>query len=265
MRFATLLLLLLAVDGNAAGVDAGDGLPTIVAKVQLSAMPAALSVGQAGPLNRFAFDLRQFQAGDPAARVACLYAGGLAYRCDASFSAPETGSDRLRVTLTIPDLGRGKRVVVRFANARGQRDVAVDLVNVSQVVHEIEAVPLPGGGQAAVGGDGAPRPLMQLVSHSATTTPAMAASTLGAPVSCDQVYAEWVGASGTDPVFASRFGSLNGSIVMSRPVAPGSRVQPGNLPEWLITYPLSATLAQFIAHYEVIYRIGLCPQKIIAG
>jgi hypothetical protein len=40
-------------------------------------------------------------------------------------------------------------------------------------------------------------------------------------------------------------------------------VQPDNLPEWLVTFPLSATRVQFIAHYEVIYRVGTCPQRII--
>jgi hypothetical protein len=79
------------------------------------------------------------------------------------------------------------------------------------------------------------------------------------------VQAEWVGASATDPVFQSQFGSLNGSVVASRPVMPGSRVTPENLPEWLVTYPLSATRVQFIAHYEVIYRVGSCPQRVIPG
>ena len=107
--------------------------------------------------------------------------------------------------------------------------------------------------------------MTQLVTTRAATTPAMAASPLGAAPACDQVRAEWVGAGATDPVFASQFGPLNGAIVLARPVAPGSAVRPDNLPEWLVTYPLSATRLQFIAHYEVIYRVGVCPRRIISG
>jgi hypothetical protein len=143
--------------------------------------------------------------------------------------------------------------------------VTVELANAPQVVHEIEALPLPDGGQVATGGTGQPAPVMNVVSTRATTTPAMAAAPSAPAGACDQVQAEWVGASATDPVFQSQFGSLNGSVVASRPVAPGSRVTPENLPEWLVTYPLSATRVQFIAHYEVIYRVGSCPQRVIPG
>lgn len=243
------------------GIAAG-GPPVVVARTPLSALPAPLSVGQAGPFNRIAFDVDRFGPPDATSVVTCIYPGELRYRCDAAIGELEAGSTKRRVTVSIPDLGRGKRVIVRFRTQQGQQDAVVEFANVSQVVHEIEALPLPGG-QVIVGSTGAPAPIMQVVSHKATTMPAMAASMLGAPAACDQVNAEWLGASATDPVFLSQFGPLNGSIVPSRPVLPGSRVQPDNLPEWLVTFPLSATRVQFIAHYEVIYRVGACPHRVI--
>jgi hypothetical protein len=106
---------------------------------------------------------------------------------------------------------------------------------------------------------------MGVVSERATSIPAIATSTLAAPPACDQVHAEWVNASATDPVFQSPFGPLNGSIVLSRPAQPGSLVRPDNVPEWLVSYPLSALRVQFIAHYEVIYRVGACQHKVITG
>lgn len=256
------MLCLLAVAGwPTAGLAAGVA-PVIVARTQLSALPAALSVGQAGPFNRVAFDVERFGSPDLTSLVSCIYPGQFHYRCDADIGETVAGSTQRRVTVTIPDLGRGKQVIVRFRTRAGQQDVPVELANASQVVHEIEAFPLPGGGKATVGSDGSPTPVMQVVSHKATTTPAMATLPAGA-TACDQVNAEWIGASATDPVFLSQFGSLNGSIVLSRPVTRGRRVTPDNLPEWLVTHPLSATRVQFIAHYEVIYRVGSCTQRII--
>jgi hypothetical protein len=241
------------------------GAPQIAARTQLSALPAAQSVGEAGPFNRIAFDVERFGPPDAAASVTCFYPGGLHYRCDASIDEPETPGARRRVTVTIPDLGRGKQVIVRFSTTAGHQDVTVELANAPQVVHEIEALPLPDGGRVATGSTGQPAPVMNVVSTRATTTPAMAAAATPAAGVCHQVQAEWVGASATDPVFQSQFGSLNGSVVASRPVMSGSRVTPENLPEWLVTYPLSATRVQFIAHYEVIYRVSSCRQRVISG
>jgi hypothetical protein len=263
MRQARLMTCLLAAGFWSAPGLAASGPPQVVSRTQLSALPVNLSVGQAGPFNRIAFDVEQFGPPDPSSTVTCTYPGELRYRCDAAVGEPEAGGTKRRVIVTIPDLGRGKRVVVRFSTSQGRQDAVVELANVSQVVHEIESMPLPGGGQAAIGSTGASAPVLQVVSHKSTTTPAMAASSLGAAPACDQVSAEWVGTSATDPVFQSQFGALNGSVVPSRPVTAGSRVQPDNLPEWLVTFPLSATRVQFIAHYEVIYRVGSCPQRII--
>lgn len=241
------------------------GAPQIAARTQLSALPADQSVGQAGPFNRVAFDVDRFGPPEAASSVTCFYPGGLRYRCDANIDEPATPGARRRVTVTIPDLGLGKQVIVRFSTSGGHQDVTIELANAPQVIHEIEALPLPDGGRIATGSTGQPAPVMNVVSTRAVTTPAMAAAPPPTAGACDQVQAEWVGASATDPVFQSRFGSLNGSVVASRPVVPGSRVTPENLPEWLVTYPLSATRVQFIAHYEVIYRVGSCPQRVIRG
>jgi len=264
MRPACLVLCLLAAGAVTGALAASPGAPQVVATTPLSALPANLAVGRAGPLNRVAFDVDRFGAPDPASQLSCFYRDRLQYRCDASIGDPEPGGTRRRVTVTIPDLGRGATVVVRFVNSRGHQDVAVELANAPQVVHEIEALALPGGGKTTLGSDGAPAPIMNVITERMTTTPAMAAAAAAAGVVCDQLHAEWVGASATDPVFQSAFGPLNGSVLPSRPVKAGSRVQPDSLPEWLVTYPLSATRVQFIAHYEVIYRAGACPQKVIA-
>jgi hypothetical protein len=239
------------------------GAPAVVGRTQLSAQPPALSAGPAGPFNRIAFDIDGLMPTDPSLQVTCIYPGNFRYRCDAAVSEPEAGSARRRVTVSIPDLGKGGRITVRFSNAKGAQDAAVALANMSQVIHEIEALPLSQGGHVSVGGDGQPLPVMQVVSERATSVPAIATSTLGAPPACDQVHAEWVNASATDPVFQSQFGPLNGSIVLSKPVPPGSRVRPDNVPEWLVSYPLSALRMQFIAHYEVIYRVGACQNRQI--
>ncbi len=260
MRQACLLICLLAAGALPAIGRAAAGAPAVVARTPLSALPATHAVGQAGPFNRIAFDLDRFGPPDAASAVTCFYPG-LRYRCDATIGEPEAGGTRRRVTVTIPDLGRGKQVVVRFSTGAGHQDVPVEIANSPQVVHEIEALPLPGGGQVVAGSDGKPAPVMNVTSTRASTTPAMAAA--AATDICDQLQPQWVGASATDPVFQSAFGSLNGSIVASRPVPAGSRVGPASLPEWLVTFPLSATRVQFIAHYEVIYRVGACPQKII--
>lgn len=241
---------------------ASSGAPQVAGRTQLSATPAALSVGPAGPFNRIAFDVVRFGPPDAKSAVTCFYPGGVRYRCDASLDEPEAQGGKRRVTVTIPDLGRGKQVVVRFSTSAGHEDVRVDLANGPQVVHEIEALPLPGGGQVATGSNGQLTPIMNMTSVRATTTPAMAATPL-AMDTCDQVRAEWVTATATDPVFQSQFGSLNGSVVASKPVAVGSRVHPTNLPEWLVTFPLSAVRLQFIAHYEVVYRVGSCPNRVI--
>ena len=166
--------LLAASFWSAPGFAAG-GPPQVVARTQLSALPANLSVGQAGPYNRIAFDLERFGPPDPSSTVTCIYPGELRYRCEAAIGEPEAGGTKRRVIVTIPDLGRGKRVVVRFNTNQGQQDNAVELANVSQVVHEIESMPLPAGGQVAVGSTGAPAPVLQVVNQKSTTTPAMAA------------------------------------------------------------------------------------------
>jgi hypothetical protein len=197
--------------------------------------------------------------------VLCVYGGGkLVYRCR-SEREPRANAKQQRLVVTIPDLDLGPRVVVRFVNAAGTRDFALDLANMPQVVHEIEALPLVLGGRHATGSSGEQIPNTSMVSERATTMPAMASSTLGAPPACDQIRAEWVGASATDPLFTSGFGAMPGSVVLTKPVVAGSGLRPDNLPQWTFSYPMSANRVQFIAHYEVIYRVGLCPDRVLTN
>jgi len=254
--------LLLGVAFASSVAAAAPGPPEVVFATALSATPDALSSGNAGPLNRQVFELTGFEDSDPRAQVLCVYPK-LVYRCR---SERETlaRSGRQRIVVTIPDLDLGRKVVVRFVSSRGTRDYPLELANTPQVVHEIEALPLKNGGQHSTGNDGALAANTRMVSERATTMPAMASSSLGAPPACDQVRAEWVSASATDPLFTSQFGALSGSVVLTRPVVRGSPLRPDNPPEWTLSYPMSANRVQFIAHYEVIYRVGPCPDRVVS-
>lgn len=237
--------------------------PIVSAATPLAAAPATLSTGPAGPFNRVALDLREGAGSAALPEVACVYPGGLAYRCDVSASEPGPSGGPRRLIVVIPDLGRGSPVTLRISSARGRQEIAVELANAPRVIHEIEALALPDGGKVITSASGPAAVDMRLSRTRAPSTPALAASPLAASPACDRVYAQWVGASVTDPVFTSAFGPLNGSVLPARLPAPGSPVRADNLPEWLVTYPASATRVQLIAHYEVIYRVGVCPHRII--
>jgi len=242
--------------------SAAPGGPEVVFATALSAIPNSLSSGHAGPLNRQVFELTGFEATDARAQVLCVYPK-LVYRCR-SEREPLEKSGRQRIVVTIPDLDLGRKVVVRFVSSRGSRDFPIELANSPQVVHEIEALLLRNGGQHSIGNNGAPAANTRMTSERATSVPAMANSSLGAPPACDQIRAEWVSASATDPLFTGAFGAMSGSVVLTRPVPPGSALRPDNLPEWTLSYPMSANRVQFIAHYEVMYRVGLCPDRIVS-
>jgi len=249
--------------GACVPAHAGDG-PLVSGATPLDALPATLAAGPAGPFNRVGFDLQDGASGVPLPEVACLYPGGFAYRCDVSAEDARVPGARRRLVVVIPDLGKGSPVTLRIRGAHGRQDVAVALANTPRVIREIEALALRDGGKVVASGKGPPAPDTRLLRTRATSTPALATSPLAAPPACDKVFAQWVSASATDPVFASAFGPLNGSILAARPVAPGSPVRADNVPEWLVTFPASATRVQFIAHYEVIYRVGECPHRIMA-
>jgi hypothetical protein len=257
-----LLALAAALVGVATAAPAAP--PVIVLSTALSAGPSSLSSGSAGPLNRYLFELSGFPERDPAAQVLCVYPTHLVYRC--RFERQDTQApQRSRVIVTIPDLDLGRRVVVRFLSSGGSLEFVVQLSNAPQVVHEIEALPLTRGGQHTIGSDGLPRPNLAVISERATTLPAMASSTLGAPTACDQIHAQWVSASATDPLFTSEFGALMGSVILTKPANTGSPLRPDNLPQWTFSYPMSANRVQFIAHYEVIYRVGLCSDRVVTS
>jgi hypothetical protein len=236
--------------------------PAVTAHVRLSALPATLANGPAGPLNRVAFDLESFDPRDPHAVVTCLYPDAVEYACATQPDASGDGERTHRIVVTIPDLGRGPRAIVRFRTAHGRVDEPVEIVNAPRIVHEIEAVTLADGGATTTRGDGVEVPVRQLATLRATTVPALATAP-ALVVDCERIVAEWVGASATDPVFTSRFGALNGSLVPARAVPRAAPVAQDTLPEWLITYPLGATRVQFIAHYEVIYRAVPCERRVL--
>lgn len=259
------LCVLIAAPFAASGEEprSAAGAPEIRSATALSARPAPLSVGSSGPVNRHAFDVFHFRPDDPSAQVVCVYPRSFTYRCAYEFARAEVSGAPQRVVVEIADLDKGQDVTVRFSTGRGMREMRVKIANGTQVVHEIEAIRLAGGGRTTIGSNGARAPFTQIVAERATTVPAMATTSVGAPPLCDQVYAQWIGATATDPVFMSEFGELNGAISLSRPAVRGGPVRPDNLPEWLVNYPLSATRVQFIAHYEVVYRVGTCQQKVV--
>lgn len=252
------LALAFIVGAPLLAVSAGPVISTVTA---LSASPAQLSNGNSGPINRFGFDVINFDPDDAAVRVLCIYPGSFTYICRYQV-ASSAAAGRRRVTVDIPDLDKGAKVTVRFVTSGGSVDALVELTNTPLVIHEIETLTFSQGGVTTTGGNGAPAPVTQLAKERANTMPAIATSSLASPPACDQTYAQWVNATATDPVFTSAFGALDGSVILSSALRRGTRVEPQSSPEWLITYPLSATRAQFIAHYEVVYRVGVCAERI---
>lgn len=259
-HFLRLVLALAAV--LAASGPAIASPPVVVGWTPLSALPAEVAQGNSGPINRFAFDLEHFDPAD-GGQVVCTYPGGFAYRCPFEVQARDA-SGRRRVLVQVSDLDRGNAVTVRFANARGERSVALELVNRPQVVHEIESIALPEGGKTTTDGAGRPAPVLDLAQLRATTLPVIAASApRGAPAACDRVYAVWISVAATDPVFPSAFGALDGTVIPSRPPPKLRPVREDTAPEWLVTYPRAAQRVQFIAHYEIGYRVAECAPLVV--
>lgn len=245
------------VIGAAAGPHAR--APRIEASSALSALPVELADGKSGPINRYEFELAGFEAGDDAS-VVCLYGGGFVYRCAHEIAAAKDGL--VHVEVTIPDLDRGPQVQVRFANRAGSASAEVRITNRPRLVHEIETLALPDGGAVRAGGDGGPAAIPHLLQLRTSTMPSLAAQGPGA-VHCDDIFAKWESAEATNPVFMSELGALHGGVTRAMPLRRGARVDEQHLPQWLVTYPRSATRVQFIAHYEVSYRVGTCLDRIV--
>lgn len=260
------LALLIAVDASLTAASPSQHAmapPTIAASTALAALPARQSLGSAGPINRYAFDLANFSATDAGSSVECRYPGNLRYRCTYVAEVAAVPSELRRIVVDVPDLDRGRQVTVRFANEYGANEKALEIANPPQVIHEIESIALPDGGETTVGPNGEKAPLTALRTFTTGTAPALTVLMPYDPSKCDQLYAQWTGASATDPVFTSVFGALNGAVTAVKPVTPASPVRADNLPQWLITFPASATRLQFIAHYEVTYRVGLCADRVL--
>ncbi len=261
----TLALLMAAEASLSADSKTGNvaAAPTIATSTALAALPARQSLGSAGPINRYAFDLANFSATDSGSSVECRYPGNLRYRCSYVAQVTAVSSELRRIVVDVPDLDRGKEVTIRFTNEHGANEKAVELANPPQMIHEIESIALPDGGETTIGPNGEKAPVTTLRTLSTSTAPALTELMPYVPSKCDQLYAQWAGASATDPVFTSVFGALNGAVTPVKPVTPGSPVRADNVPQWLITFPASATRMQFIAHYEVTYRVGLCADRVL--
>jgi hypothetical protein len=256
MRVAAFLCVLL-MPALAPAADA----PRIVGVSKLSSLPVRHSQGAGGPVNRVAFDVTGFDAADAADGISCRYATGLRYRCRVTPGAP--GITQRRFVVEIPDLDLGNDVNVQFTNPAGAAEHRLQLANPPQTVHEIETFELPEGGATTTGPDGGRARVETLRTWQTTSTPAMLLELRHQPRQCDSLYAQWLGASATDPVFSSEFGALNGAVAELKPVQKNSPVRDDNLPLWLITYMASAKRVQFIAHYEVVYKLGLCADRVI--
>lgn len=237
--------------------------PVVAGSMSLSALPAAQSSGAGGPVNRVALDVAHFGPESPDRRLECIYPGALRYRCHYEFAHVTLAAPLVRIEVQLPDLDRGAHVLVRLANGAGSTDFALELVNPPQVVHQIEGLALPEGGRTLVGADGKPAPVLSLASAHLSTVPTLAVAAPALPDPCERLIAKWESASATDSIFTSRFGPLTGTVILEQPVVPGALVSAQSAPRWLVTYAAGAARVQFIAHYEVSYRVSPCPTLLI--
>jgi hypothetical protein len=239
-----------------ATASASSSSPRMITRTAVSAAPDSIAQGDSGPINRMAYEIDGFNPADPQSTVRCIFAGSLTLRCKYQWDAIASGlADRIRLVVEIPDIDRGNTVIVRIANALGQINDRVSLINRPRVVHEIESVLLPQGGQTQLDGRGQSVASTDIGTFRASTQ--ISINSTGSPA-CGEVYPRWVSANATDPVFTSVFGALNGSVIVVRPPAR-SAIRSDNGPEWLVTYPRAAARVQFIAHYEIEYRVRYCP------
>jgi hypothetical protein len=253
-----------ASSGSAAPAAAEAAPPAIVATATLSAQPVEYATGIGGPITRLALDVANFDPRDPESRVECRYADGLRYRCQYAPAEGLAQRSQVRINVLVPDLGRGLHVRLLLTARGGSAELSVDLTNPPKIVHEIESLPLPDGGRSAVGSDGKRQPVLDLLTTRSTTAPAAAVTLATTADACDRIRAEWGQVSVSDAVFASEFGPVNGTVLLVHPVQTATIVTKDNLPLWLVTYPASATRVQFIAHYELVYRMGVCRERVIA-
>ncbi len=232
--------------------------PRLIARTAMSAAPDAIAQGDSGPLNRMTYVVSGLAPSDPRLDIKCLYPGMVVIECRYHLEKIDARRDgQLRLIVEIPDIDRGNQVIVRIAGSGGQIDDRVTLVNRTRIIHEIESLMLQGGGQIQIDGRGQQVPSSEIGTVRAATQ--IALNTSGSPA-CGEVYPRWVGANATDPVFTSAFGALPGSVVIARPPRRVP-ISASNGPEWLITYPRAASRVQFIAHYEIEYRVRYCPAK----
>ena len=261
-----MILALLAAAGGAwadGSAPGGPSAPRVLSSSELSALPAARSVGAGGPINRVALDVANFGPQVPGSVLECIYPGAVRYRCRYQFADARLIAGLSRVEVLVPDLELGSPVRIRLSSSAGATEIALALSNPSQIVHQIEGVALPEGGRTVTGSDGRPAPLLTLQSFTAVIVPALALRLDDSGDPCEQLQATWERVSATDAVFLSRFGPLSGTVVLQEPVARRAAVSVSSAPRWLVTYTAASTRVQFIAHYEVTYRVRPCPARLI--
>lgn len=237
--------------------------PTIARSERLSAQPVPEANGLGGPINRFALEVINFGPSVAGSELVCVYPENFRYRCPYSFPPVRLEDSQTRVEVLVPDVDRGARVVLRLANRFGSSDFPVEITNPPQLVHQIVASVLTEGGVTANGPDGRPAPVLSLRTTRLDTVPSLAVTLPYDPTRCDRLYAQWSQASVTDPVFTSAFGPLSGTVLLLEPVTPRSPVSTKSPLHWQVTYAASATRVQFIAHFEVYYRVGVCQERVI--
>jgi hypothetical protein len=153
--------------------------------------------------------------------------------------------------------------VLRFSNRFGASEFPVEIANPPQLVHQIVTSVLTEGGVTKAGADGRPGPVLTPLTSRVDAIPALAVMLPYDPAACDRLYAQFSQVSATDPVFTSAFGPLSGTVLLLEPVAARAPVSAQSPLHWQVTYAASATRVQFIAHFEIYYRVGLCQERVI--
>jgi hypothetical protein len=245
-------------DAAAAGLP-----PTIAHSERLSAQPVPQADGASGPINRIALDIINFGPAVAGSDVECVYAGNFRYRCKYSYPPLRLEGTQTRVEVLVPDVDRGTRVVLRFSNRFGASEFPVEIANPPQLVHQIVTSVLAAGGVTKTGADGRPAPVLTPVTSRIDMVPALAVTLPYDPAACDRLYAQFRQVSATDPVFTSAFGPLSGTVLLLEPIRAGTPVSAQSPLHWQVTHAASATRLQFIAHFEIYYRVGLCQERVI--
>jgi hypothetical protein len=230
----------------------------LVAAATAAAMAGAAGLAvqaqEGGPINRFRVVVPSTVGNAATPSLVCVYADGTRYRC-AWREVAGTPAQAAHVVVDVPDLGRGLAVQLLWSRGAVLDSTQVALRNPATLFHEIETVPLPAA-------SGLVDPLRR---ERVTTLPAAASPGAATARGCDSLQAQWEAAVASDPLFVGPSGRLPGTVLPDPPVKAGSAVEAGNPSRWLLTFPASATRAQFIVRYAIVYRVGLCAERLVSS